>query len=84
MPLMALPKRLLSTDRHRASIPSRQPVPVSDHTHGQEMFPNAQTEPLLAQFCAIPILPSVPGSRTQLDILSGIEWSGLKMTLKIT
>ena len=44
---------------------SRKPVPVFDHPHSTEIFPNAQTDPPQAQLFTIPILPSVWRRRTQ-------------------
>ena len=33
------------------SHPSQPPVPMSDHPHSTEVFPNAKCDPLLAQLC---------------------------------
>lgn len=45
-------KCLLNTDRHEALATTLwKPVAVSDHPHSKEMFPNIQSEPLLAALC---------------------------------
>lgn len=36
---------------------AQKPVPVSDHPHGEEMCPNAQSGPPLGQLCAVPSCP---------------------------
>lgn len=36
---------------------AQQPVPVSDHPKGEEMCPNAWSEPPLGQLCAVPSCP---------------------------
>lgn len=34
--------------------PARKPVPVSDHPHNTDIFPNLQSEPPLLLLCAVP------------------------------
>ena len=56
----------LEYDRHRAPTASLGSLfPAFDQLHGSDVSPSAQSDFPLEQVCAIPILPSVRGSRAQ-------------------
>lgn len=50
---------------------SGMPVPVFNYPHSKEIFSAAQSDPPMAQLCAIPLLPLAPRSRVwHLPLLS--------------
>lgn len=48
---------------------SRKPLPVLDHPHGKEIFPNIRFEPTLAQISAIPLCYILVGSHQLMGFL---------------
>lgn len=50
-------------------------VPVFDHPHGEEIFPDVQSAPLLVQLCAVPTYPVISYHRAETNTSLSISLS---------
>lgn len=48
-----------------------KPIPVFDHPHSEEIFPDAQSEPSLAQLCAVPVHSVISDQEQSLEPPTG-------------